>query len=401
LPQTVDADLQQRVDFLEPDAPPAGVMAPFSFMVKHEINDINTGNGSVRTRFDYSGTRKETAEQPVRSLHFFIVMKIIPINMLFVAPTFILKFYVYEAGYVNVNPALLDAAPSHSVVPFASTMSIAMSGFFVSQVRAGTTFGSVYDDIPSSLTTTSPTPSGQPPTSPTPKRMTTTAASSSSGTVSNTSTTRATTGTSGGSATIGTLASSSSGARTNATTSNATPSATTTTTRTLETCETDSMSTCSSCLENHGCKWCSTTAESESTAGRCVESNIDGCERLVLATTGCAIADEQMAAVPIAVIAGASVGGVVLILLIIAVVVCLVMRARSQSKQKSAKSTEMTTARESHSIAASGDENNYGDLRLTSVYSTAGLGTPASSSAGSALAASTGSAPHYSPMQMR
>jgi hypothetical protein len=349
-------------DFVELETQ-AGVMAPFAFMVTHE----NTGIGSVRTRFDYDGKNLEIGTRPIRGHHFFVVIKITPIrergNMYYN-----LQPYVYEADYLsNVNASLLDAAPPHRVDPFVSTMSIAMSGFYISQLRIGATFGSVYGDIPSSLTTAPrPTTTGPPLTLPTPSTTTTTtAAGSTSRAISSASTTTSS--------------------------ANASASATTKTT-----CETVSISTCSSCLENTGCKWCSATAESESTAGRCVESNIDGCARLTLAAPGCPIANDQMAAVPIAVIAGASVGGVVLILLIIAVVVGLVMRARSKSKQKLA--SEMTTARESHTIAASADESNYSDLRLTSVYSTAGLGTPTSiAESGAPMDASR---PHYSQMEM-
>jgi hypothetical protein len=341
---------------------------PFAFMVTHDMS--SSGIGSVQTRFEYNMKEIETPRQSARGDHFLVVMKITPISGPIGEKDFDLQLYVYEADYLNnVNASLLDAAPPQRVDPFASSMSIAMLGFFVSQVRAGTTFGSVYDDIPSSLTTTPPpTTTGPPLSLPTPS--TTTAAGSTSRAVSSASTT----------------------------TSSANAIARTATSTTA--CETDSIATCSSCLENAGCKWCSTTAESKSTAGHCVESNIDGCARLTLSAPGCAIADE--AAVPIAIIAGASVGGIILILLIVAIVVCLVMRARSQSKQKAAATSEMTTARESYSIAPSVDDNTYGDIRLTSVYSAAGLGTPTSSAESGGLVASSGSVsqPHYSQMEM-
>jgi hypothetical protein len=356
---------------------PVGVMAPFAFTVTHENNVTRE---SVRTRFDYGGV-KTVEVAPSRGVHFFVVIKITPISNAG-NRYYNLQLYVYEADFLNnFNASLLDAAPPHRVDPFVSTMSIAMYGFYISQVRIGATFGSVYDDIPSSLTTAPrPTTSGQLPTLPT--STITSAIATSSGAVA---------------------VSSASITMTSVTTSVLTATATRNATRET-TCETVSIATCSSCLENTGCKWCSATAESESTAGRCVDTNIDGCARLTLAAPGCPIADEQMAGVPIAIIAGASVGGVVVILLIVAVVVCLVMRARSQSEQKLAKASEMTTARESHSIAAGGDESNYSDLRLTSVYSTAGLGTPTSSaeSGGLGLAASTSSVSqqHYSQMEM-
>jgi hypothetical protein len=103
---------------------------------------------------------------------------------------------------------------------------------------------------------------------------------------------------------------------------------------------------------------------------------------------------------PVAIIAGA-IGGGVALLLLIALIVCLVMRSHRKKPAPEPSSTEMVTARESTSIAQTND--TYGDLRLTGVYSAAGL-WPASQG-GSVKSDTTGASgsggdPHYSPMQM-
>jgi hypothetical protein len=116
---------------------------PFAFMVTHDMS--SSGIGSVQTRFEYNMKEIETPRQSARGDHFLVVMKITPISGPIGEKDFDLQLYVYEADYLNnVNASLLDAAPPQRVDPFASSMSIAMLGFFVSQVRAGTTFGSVY-----------------------------------------------------------------------------------------------------------------------------------------------------------------------------------------------------------------------------------------------------------------
>jgi hypothetical protein len=125
---------------------------PFAFMVTHDMS--SSGIGSVQTRFEYNMKEIETPRQSARGDHFLVVMKITPISGPIGEKDFDLQLYVYEADYLNnVNASLLDAAPPQRVDPFASSMSIAMLGFFVSQVRAGTTFGSVYTATDDNWTT--------------------------------------------------------------------------------------------------------------------------------------------------------------------------------------------------------------------------------------------------------
>lgn len=153
-----------------------------------------------------------------------------------------------------------------------------------------------------------------------------------------------------------------------------------------------------------GCKWCST--DRESVSGRCTATLDDGkgsCDFLTLSASSCPSnpgPDRQVDEAPLPVdVIGGAVGGGLAALLLIALVVCLVLRARRNNNSKpsnaAANSTggpEMATARESNS-------GHYGDIRLTNIYSAAGL-SAGGSVASTGASGSSGDA-HYSPMDMK
>jgi hypothetical protein len=323
--------------------------------------------------------------------HFFIVMKLVEGTQ-----SLTVRAAVYNAdSSAAVTETALNNANSVSF-PFLDnkwSLAIGSARTYVSQLRVGTTFSSVYDEIPTSLTTTLRTATASTMSSSTTRTTTSTTTSSSSSSSSTTSTTTTT--------------------PTTTVPPRTAPSATPTTTTIPPAC--NASTSCSSCLELASCKWCSTVQESS--AGRCT-ADVSGCAFLTLMASGCAapttptailgaessnsgdnVADDQ--SLPVAVIGGA-VGGGIAALLIVALVICLVLRARRQ--KPNAEPSEMATAREANSVATSHD-SLYGDLRLTTnIYSAAGLGTPGGSvdlppSAASSGSGSTAQA-HYSPMEM-
>jgi hypothetical protein len=266
-------------------------------------------------------------------------------------------------------------------------ISIAMSQIYVAQVRVGSTFNSVHRDVPggSIKATVRPTLATTPST--TAGNSTTTTATTTTTTTTTTARSTSVVGTSASDNLIATASADSSSSLAGSGTSS--------------TCV---ASACAVCVGVASCKWCS--ADRAATSGRCTAALDDGlgaCDFVTLTSSGCAMVaepDKQIddGSLPVSVIAGAAGGGVAALLLI-GLVVFLVLRSRRRhTKQTPVPASgagaatpdpEMSTTREANS-----SNNLYGDIRLTNVYSVAGLATQSASG-------SSGGDPHYSPMAMK
>jgi hypothetical protein len=307
----------------------------FSVMLAHEATNRRI-NSNFEVKLGGIGEKGDIAVG-ASSHNFFVVIKI-ETNALGRSRVY-LQVFDADAEGASIQESLLRTTMRDVEQGNLQMMSIALYGMYLSQVRVGKTFASVYSDLPSALKTTTTTATTTTPTTRTPTQTLPPAI--------NMNTTTTTT------------------PHTQPSTRSALISA-----PTVVDCDSATIASCSTCLANSGCKWCATS--SETGAGRCTEANIDECSQLVLAPNGCAAdASAEQESLPVAIIAGATAGGVALLLIIVALIVCLVLRSRNQKKKT--PETEMATARESKSIAASGGDNVYGDLQLSSVYSAAGL----------------------------
>lgn len=151
------------------------------------------------------------------------------------------------------------------------------------------------------------------------------------------------------------------------------------------------------------------------TSGRCtavLDDGLGACDFVTLTQSGCTMAadpakqaDEE--SLPVAVIAGA-VGGGGAAFLLFGVVVFLVLRSRGRNKQeripansgiqRASSAPEMSTTREEYSGSGGNGNALYGDIRLTNVYSIAGLSTQPSTT--TSASGGSGDDGHYSPMAM-
>lgn len=301
------------------------------------------------------------------------------------------RFFPFDLinGTRDVNDMHVLAAPTSSYTldtPKLTSISMATYRFHAAQVRVGSTFNSVYADVPSQLTT--------------PVRTTTTTTTIASGTSTSTTSTSTSRGAASTTTTATPPTTTSSTSRSTQAPSVSPASATSTSdsssvslsqgsessSSSPVTC--DAAASCGTCLAVSGCRWCSRGRHVES--GECTATPGDDCVLLTQSAVGCneepadnAMDDESL---PVATIAGAVGGSIAALLLIGAIVGVVYFRSRrnsgsdapqAQTSVTDAGSVEMATTREAPSVTISTDSNNsnatYGDLRLTALYSAAGL----------------------------
>lgn len=252
-------------------------------------------------------------------------------------------FPIPVSGASNVSESgLYSAFEFNTSFPSSWTISIGLKEIFTSQVRVGTTFDSVYTDMPRLPSTPMPT----------------TRASASNPAQLSTTTTQQQTLT-------GSLTSpiSQSHSISDATTSMTLSSS--------SSC--GQITTCAGCLSanNNNCQWCAQWRNN--TMGQCVANVDDECLITTRTTDACTgettAANDSVTAdvTDSAAIIGGAVGGSIFALVLIVLVVYLVVRAR-RGKPRAAN-TEMTTARDESSAASRTPSNVYGELRLSNEYS--------------------------------
>jgi hypothetical protein len=251
-------------------------------------------------------------------------------------------FPIPVSGASNVSESgLFSALAFNTSFQSPWTISIGLKEIFTSQVRVGTTFESVYTDVPRLPSTPMPTSSS----------------SSNAAQLSTTTTTTTTT---------------QQQTLTSSLTSTLSQSESISDSTTTMTFSCGQIATCAGCLSsNNKCQWCAQWRNN--TMGQCVAIIDDEC--LITARTTGACSGETTAGndsvtadvADSAAIIGGAVGGSIAALLLVVMVVYLVVRAR-RGKPRAAN-TEMVTARDESSAANRTSSNVYGELRLSNEYS--------------------------------